>query len=157
MPVQPSSHSQPAKHRHLVRFCWSSFALWPMGFWFPVSAAWVTSEVFLGHFYNTRQLHMHHLAPCGLLWTKKLGDIYFFFFRMVVRIRCEPFPCVWAYCMCECAFIYTCIWRVFDVFWECFILVFFCVLRLADGGAPEQMWHLNGLLFGKQVAECDRS
>lgn len=28
---------------------------------------------------------------------------------------------------------------------------------LTDGGAAEQMWHLNGLLFGKQVAECDRS
>ena len=34
----------------------------------------------------------------------------------------------------------------------------FVFLRSADGeGAPEQMWHLNGLLFGKQVAECDRS
>lgn len=31
------------------------------------------------------------------------------------------------------------------------------VLRLADDDALEQMWHLNGLLFGKQVAECDRS
>ena len=37
------------------------------------------------------------------------------------------------------------------------LVVFFHVLRLADGGAPEQKWHLNGLLFGKQVAECDRS
>lgn len=40
----------------------------------------------------------------------------------------------------------------------CVLWVPYCgVLWLADAGALEQMWHLNGLLFGKQVAECDRS
>lgn len=37
------------------------------------------------------------------------------------------------------------------------VILYSGVLWLADDEASEHMWHLNGLLFGKQVAECDRS
>lgn len=60
--------------------------------------------------------------------------------------------------VCEhavCASVHLYIQGGSDVFWECWCS--FVFLRLSDGGAPEQMWHLNGLLLGKQVAECDRS
>lgn len=78
---------------------------------------------------------------------------------MDVRNRYELFPRV---CVCVCVqmYIYTLsvyMQVILYVFWECSVLAFFRVLRPADGRAPEQMWHLNGLLFGKQVAECDRS
>ena len=45
-------------------------------------------------FYNTWQLHMHYLAPCGWLWTKKIR-LYVFFFGC----QCELPPCLRAYGM----------------------------------------------------------
>lgn len=60
--------------------------------------------------------------------------------------------------VCEhtvCAFLY--INGEYLIYSAVFSCSFFYFLWLADGGALEQIWHLNGLLFGKQVAECDRS
>lgn len=152
-PVQLGSHRQleQTEHGQLVRLCWISCALWPVGFWLLACAASVTSKVLLGLFYYTRQLHMHHLAPVG-----NINEVIYVFpsFQMAVRILCEFFPCVWGFCVCFYTHLYMC--EVFDVFWVCCVGLL-CVLRLVDGVAPEQMWHLNGLLFGKQVAECDRS
>lgn len=91
-------------------------------------------------------------ASFGSMWVtveKKLGYIYFFSFQMAVRFRYEHFPCVRQYTLC--AFLY----RKTSV---CMCVILYSgVLWLADDEASEHMWHLNGLLFGKQVAECDRS
>ena len=89
-PVQSRTHREPTKHKQSVRFCWTSFAAWPIGF--QVLCACGRSDLW-SHprpFFITPDsctcIIWLHAGDCEL---KKLGCMYF---SLVVSVS-SPLVC----------------------------------------------------------------